>query len=80
MNINPSYSTLYANAYRGIQRGMQGMDKNAAQLANPVQLQGGADPTQPLVANQMDSIAVRANAKVLATADDTLGTLLDVIA
>ena len=80
MNIRPTYNDAFGSASLGIQRGMQGLARNAAQLASADQLQGNADPTQPLVANQIDSVAVRVNAKALATADETLGTLLDVVA
>ncbi|CAK0768434.1 conserved hypothetical protein [Gammaproteobacteria bacterium] len=80
MNINSNFSAIYSNASLGIQRGMQGAARNAAQVAGAEQLSGTADPTQPLLDNKSDSISVRANAKVLKAADDTLGTLLDVMA
>ncbi len=80
MNINPTYNSVYNTASMGIQRGMQGLDRNAAQVASTSQLQGKSDPGQALVESKIDSTAVRANAKVLAAADDTIGTLLNVMA
>lgn len=79
MNVNSAYSN-YNSASMGIHRGMQGLARNAAQLAGSQQLEGTKDATQPIVDSRVARANVQANVKALATADDTLGTLLDVTA
>jgi hypothetical protein len=79
MNVNSAYGN-YHSASAGIQRGMQGLARNAAQLAGSQQLEGTKDATQSLVDNRVAKTNVQANVKALAAADETLGTLLDVTA
>ncbi len=78
MQINSALSS----ALSGIQKGLTGIDNNAAQIAsasafnsdNPV------DFAQPLVELQSNRLQVELSAKVMKTVDETLGTLIDVMA
>lgn len=72
--------SAFDNAVLGIQRGMRGLERNAAELASAKQMEGRADPTQPLVETRINSLDAQANVKVLKTADEVMGTLLDVLA
>lgn len=74
MEINSAFST----ALSGIQRGMQGLDRNAAELASVKMMEGNASPVEPLVESKVNSLQVAANAKMVSTLDETLGTLLDI--
>lgn len=69
---------------QGIQAGMQGMETSARQIAR-----GGADGPQgsadgaggliePIVNLKLYERSVEASAQVVKTADETLGTLLDI--
>lgn len=69
---------------QGIQDGMQGMDLSARKIAR-----GGVDGPQgtgsggliePIVDMKLYQRSVEASAQVVKTADETLGTLLDVMA
>ncbi|CAK0769086.1 conserved hypothetical protein [Gammaproteobacteria bacterium] len=80
MNISSSFNSSCSNAAQGIQRGMQGLANNAAKLASTGQLEGTSDPTKPMLDSRVSSIHARASAKVLAAADGTLGTILNVMA
>lgn len=66
----------------GIQKGLDGLDRDAAQIANARQLQkdSTADLAKPLTNLTLDKLQVAVSAKVVKTADETLGTLLDVLA
>ena len=68
-----------SSAVQGIQRGLQGLNKNAAEIASAKRMDGdGADDTQPMVEMMENRQQVEASAKVLKTVDETLGSLLDV--
>lgn len=71
---------------QGIQDGLQGMDNAARRIAR-----GGADGPQgsasgsgdliePIVDLKLYERSVEASAQVVKTADETLGTLLDIMA
>jgi hypothetical protein len=51
---------------------------NVAQDAQAVA--GGADPTAPLVDASQQKLAVEANAKMLQVANETMGTLINIMA
>jgi len=66
----------------GIQKGLDGLSRDAAQIASAKQLQkdSSADLAEPLTNLVLDKLQVAASAKVVKAADETLGTLLDVLA
>ena len=63
----------------GIQRGMHGLRKAAAEIASAEQLSGGnpADMARPLVDMIGQRNQVQASAEVVKTASDLIGTLFD---
>ena len=73
MNI----SNLFGNALLGIQRGMQGLDRNAAQIASTKELSGEASPLEPLIDSKVNRLQVEASAKVMKTIDEAVGSLFD---
>lgn len=69
---------------QGVQEGLQGMEMSARKIAR-----GGADGPQggsagvgglvePLIDLQLYERSVQASAQIVKTADETLGTLLDI--
>ena len=66
----------------GIQKGLDGLNRDAAEIASARQLknEASADLAKPLTNLVIDKLQVAASAKVVKTAGDTLGTLLDVLA
>ncbi len=66
----------------GIQKGLDGLNRDAAQIASAKQMknESSADLAQPLTNLVLDKLQVAASAKVVKAADETLGTLLDVLA
>ena len=66
----------------GIQKGLDGLNRDAAEIASARQLknEASADLAKPLTNLVIDKLQVTASAKVVKTAGDTLGTLLDVLA
>ena len=66
----------------GIQRGADGLARNAAEIASAGQMDGsaGRDLAQPLVEQRQNLEQVQASTKVLKAGDDMIGTLLDVMA
>lgn len=67
------------NALRGIQRGLEGVNKNASQIASAKQMdaENPADEAKPLVEMLENRNQVEASAKVVKTVSDTIGTLID---
>ena len=67
-------------ALAGIQRGMQGLERNAAEIASADRMNG--EPVhgvaEPLVEQIQNAAQVEASVKVLKTENDMLGSLLDV--
>lgn len=78
MEVNAAYN----NGLLGIQRGMQGLDRNAAEIAGAAGDQSGPtqDVVDPLVESKSHQAQAEASAKVVQTADETLGTILDEMA
>ncbi len=60
----------------GIQRGMEGLNRNAAEIAQASTGEGG-DVLQPLVESKVNKLQVEVNTKMLKTQDEVLGTLFD---
>lgn len=75
-------SSALGNALHGIQKGLTGMDKNAAKIASAKAFdsQNPADVAQPLVDMQNNRLQVEVSAKVLKAVDATIGSLIDVVA
>ncbi len=67
------------SAVTGIQRGMQGLDRNADEIAR-ASGGDGADITESLVDSRINKLQVEASAKMVKTLDDTIGSLLDEMA
>ncbi len=72
MEIKPAMQ----NALLGINRGMQGLARNAAEIASADSMRNGV-PIEPLVDAKMNRLQVEANVTVLKRVDETLGSLLD---
>ena len=66
----------FANAATGIRRGLDGLDRDAAEIASASK-GDGADIAEPLVDSKINKLQVEANASVIRTLDDVLGTLFD---
>lgn len=75
-------TSALGNALYGMQKGLADMDRNAAKIASADAFNGQnpADSARPLVDMQSNRLQVEMNAKVIKSLDDTLGTLLDVVA
>ena len=70
------------NALHGIQKGLTGMDRNAAKIAS-AEAFNSQDPAvvaQPLVDMQNNRLQVEVSAKIMKTVDATIGSLIDVSA
>lgn len=86
MNIN-SIPGAFSSGMQGIQSGVAGMDDAARRIAR-----GGVDGPQgsggpatnglvePMLDMQLYKRSVEASAQVVKTADETLGSLLDIMA
>ena len=66
----------------GIQKGLDSLNRDAAQIASAGQFknESSTDLAKSLTNLTLDKLQVAASAKVVKTAGDTIGTLLDVIA
>ncbi len=66
----------------GVQRGAEGLSRNAAEIASAGQMNGSAarDISQPLVEQTQNLEQVQASAKVVKAGDLMVGSLLDVMA
>jgi hypothetical protein len=75
-------SSALGNALHGIQKGLTGMDRNAATIASAEAFnsQNPANVAQPLVDMQNNRLQVEASAKIMKTVDATIGSLIDVVA
>ncbi|MEW6646055.1 MAG: hypothetical protein AB1450_02515 [Pseudomonadota bacterium] len=70
-------TSAFNSALQGIRRGMEGLDRNAAQIASAEQLQGEASPTEPLVESKVNRLQVEASAKAMRAIDEAIGSLFD---
>lgn len=71
------------SALLGIQKGLGGMERDAAQVASAGTSNGGdpaTDLTQAMVELQSNRLQVEAAAKVMKAADETLGSIIDILA
>jgi hypothetical protein len=68
------------SALQGIQRGLDGMRQNAADIASADQLNRagqGTDLETSLVEMTQNKVQVQASAKVVSALDEVVGTLID---
>lgn len=68
---------ITAIAQSGIQQGLDGLNKNASQLASKEAMEGKADITTPVVEMKMNKYQVLASGKVIETVDEIVGSLLN---
>ncbi len=69
------------SALQGIQRGLQGIRRNASDIASAQSLSGQAttkNMTRSLVEMHENKLYTAANANTLKTMDQVIGTLLDI--
>lgn len=71
-------SKLSNSALQGIQRSTQGMARSAADIARASKPGDRTTMTRALVELKQHEHAAKANMKTLATAHETLGSLLDI--
>jgi len=68
-------------ALQGINRGLEGMRKSAAEIASADQLNKSGQETdlaRSLLDMQQSQVQVQASAKVVSAVDEVLGTLIDI--
>jgi hypothetical protein len=70
-------ASAFNSALQGIRRGMEGQDRNAAQIASAGQMQGEDSPTQSLVESKVNRLQVEASAKAMRAIDEAIGSLFD---
>ena len=64
-----------------LQYAQQGISRGLAYVAQDAQaVASGGDPIAPLVDASQQKLAVEANAKMLETANETMGTLINIMA
>ncbi len=74
-------NSITGSALQGIQRGLQGLRRNAAEIASAQHMNPGIpskDLTRSLVELHQNELYTTVNIKTLKTADQVIGTLLDV--
>jgi hypothetical protein len=79
--IAMALSPLSNTALQGIQRGLQDMRRNAAEIASPPQMSAKfptKDMVRAMVELQANSQYTAASVKAFKTADEMIGSLLDV--
>lgn len=75
-------SPTSGNALNGINRGLEGLRQNAAEIAgaNKTRTDSPSDLAEPLVGTLQNTSQVEASVKVLSAENRIIGTLLDVVA
>lgn len=78
MNVN----SVAAIGLQGIQKGMQGLSENAASIASvgTTTAPDTANLTEAMVAMKQNELQVAASTAVIKHANESIGTLLDVLA
>jgi len=72
--------SIQSEAVLGIQRGLDGMRKNASEIASADQLNKAGSNTSlvgSLVDMEQNKMQAQASAKVVSAADEVLGTIID---
>ena len=75
MEINSAFS----HAVTGIKRGLDGLDRNADQIARASR-GDGADVVEPLVESRINKLQAETSVEMVKTIDETIGSLLDEMA
>jgi len=75
-----SISGVLQTGVQGIQSGIQGMERAASEIAQVSTNSGVNDVIEPVMDLKLYELSVEASAKVVQTADELLGTLLDTMA
>lgn len=73
--------SIQNEAVQGIQRGLDGLRKNASEIASADQLNKAGSDTDlagSLVDLQQNKIQVQASAKVVSAVDEVIGTIIDI--
>lgn len=73
--------SIQNEAVQGIQRGLDGLRKNAAEIASADQLNKAGDSTDlvgSLVDLQQNKMQVQASAKVVSAIDSVIGSIIDI--
>jgi len=72
--------SVQSSAMLGIQRGLDGIRKNAAEIASADQLNNAGQETDllsSLVELQQNKVQVQASAEVISALDEVIGTIID---
>lgn len=69
--------SILGTARTGMQTGLDGMKKNAINIASKEAMQSQSAPVEDIVEMKMNSYQVLASSKVIETVDEVLGSLLD---
>jgi hypothetical protein len=72
--------SVQSEAVQGIQRGLDGIRKNASEIASADQLNKAGKDTSlvgSLVDMEQNKMQAQASAKVVSAADEVLGTIID---
>ncbi len=72
-----SIDSILGTAQTGMQTGLNGIKKNAANLASKEAMQGSGSVVTDIVEMKMNKYQVLASGKVVETVDEILGSLLD---
>ena len=75
-----SVLSVQSEAVQGIQRGLDGMRKNASEIASADQLNKAGKDTSlvgSLVDLEQNKMQVQASAKVVSAVDEVLGSIID---
>ena len=73
--------SVQSSAVLGIQRGLDGMRQNAAEIASADQLNQAGQETDlvgSLVEMEQNKVQVQASAKVVSALDEVVGTIIDI--
>ncbi|MCW9014427.1 MAG: hypothetical protein OQL06_11635 [Gammaproteobacteria bacterium] len=73
--------SVQSSAVQGIQRGLDGMRQNAADIASADQLNQAGQDTDlvgSLVGLEENKVQVQASAKVVSALDEVVGTIIDI--
>jgi len=76
-----SVLSVQSEAVLGMQRGLDGMRRNASEIASADQLNRAGQDTDlegALVGMQQNKAQVQASAKVVSAMDEVLGTIIDI--
>lgn len=77
---NSGVSGLFQSASAGIQQGMNNLARDQQAVAGAINGDSSGAMTTALADSQSQKLMVEASARMLKTANDTLGTLIDVTA